>query len=210
MTKLTPVLHRIHDLDGNICKADVEEIRRVISIVRATSIAMSAINGDMDTLESLILGPRPGSTDDRQLRSMSDAELLELWETQERAEAIEMRGDLAYAIELQIDAEATEITDWNAMPAIEIEGQEDGVMIQIDRDALISRLLAADLALQNKEPDHESPYLADLTKGMKGYQNFTIDELRSSWDDSRVGFYDYMEMGDLPFMMDDSDPEFGK
>jgi hypothetical protein len=213
MTEFSKTLHRIHDLDGNICVADVDDIRRVISIVTASAIQQAILeDGSSDILESYILGPKPGSTAGRQLRSMPDDELLQLWETEEREEAIRLRDEdaLGWPIELQIDPEATEITDWTKEPMLEIEGRVDGRMISIRREALETRLLGYALSCEESSQTDYSPFQTAVLEGHKGFADYTLDEMRLEWMEVRSGFYSKQKADDIPLPMAGDDPEFGK
>ena len=207
------ITYRIHDLDENICKVTREELEDIIATVEISALYASGHNGDFAGLRSYIIGRDARGLRLPQLAHQSDEALLKLWDEEARKSAAEMKaaGTLLYDIELQIDPEADEITDWTQDPIVQIEGREDGKVIWISRAALETRLLGYLLSCEESSSGMrgDGPFAYAVREGHKGHVDFSLDDLTSEWGEVRPYFYGKQADGEIPIPMESDDPEFG-
>jgi hypothetical protein len=215
MTTTEATLYPILDLDGNACLASRDEIEDLIANVEASKMVQAALDDDVVLMNAYIRGRAADGTTFKSIREQSDYALLKLWHEELREQAIELKASsmgLRWDIELQGDPKPKKTFAWDVEPIVEIEGQTDDEMIKIGRHALIQRLMAYDVA-GNRHPidikDEDDRFIHALEHGLKGYESYSVDDLKKEWEDSRVGFYHHQGEGTLHLgVLGEEDPEF--
>lgn len=215
MTTTEATLYPILDLDGNACLASRDEIEDLIANVEASKMVKAALEDDVVLMNAYIRGRDSSGTTFKSIREQSDYALLKLWHEELRQQAIELKASsmgLRWDIELQGDPNAPETFAWDVEPTFEIEGLTDGEMIEIRRWGLIQRLMAYDVST-NRLPidakDEDDSFTQALQYGLKGYEDYSVDDLRKEWEDSREGFYRRHADGEINLgLIGEEDPEF--